>query len=85
MSGNQEKGIQALEHSYSATISPEIRACAERLAAEEGIQADELIAEAEWLMVTAGPPYNVERVAAMTAGERGTSMADVLSEARARL
>lgn len=62
MSDNQEKRIQALEHSYSATISPEIRACAERLAAEEGIQADELVA-----------------------GERGTSMADLLSKARTHL
>lgn len=78
MSGNYGKRLQALEQHYPPAISPEIRACAERLAAEEGIQADELIAEAERLMVAAGPPYNVERVATMIAGERGTSMADVL-------
>jgi hypothetical protein len=36
MSSNYGKRLQALEQNYSPVISPEIRACAERLAAETG-------------------------------------------------
>lgn len=65
-------------------ISSEIRACAVRLAAEAGVGADELIAEAELLMYAAGPPYSVERFAAMIAGEAGRAGAGMLAEARDR-
>lgn len=85
MSGNYGKRLQALEQHYPPAISPEIRACAERLAAEAGVSADELIAEAKRLMQAARPPYSLERVAAMIAGETGRTIADVLAEARARI
>ncbi|MGI8404855.1 MAG: hypothetical protein ACR2OE_08870 [Thermomicrobiales bacterium] len=85
MSGNQEKRIQALEQRYPPAVSPEIRVCAERLAVEAGVSADVLIAEAERLMYAAGPPYRVEQVAAMIAGETGRTVAEVLAEARARI
>ena len=44
MSGNYGRRLQALEQHYPPAISLEIRACAERLAAEAGVSADELIA-----------------------------------------
>lgn len=83
MSGTYGKRLHALEQHYSSVVSPEIRACAERLAVEAGVSADELIAEAERLMQAAGRPYSVERVAAMIAGETGRTGAEVLAEARA--
>jgi cytidine deaminase len=83
MSTQQEKRIQALEQRYSPAISPEVRACAERFAVEAGVSADELIAGAERLMTAARPPYSVEQVATMIAGETGRTGAEVLAEARA--
>lgn len=78
------KRLRALEQNYPPVISPEIRACAERLAAEAGVGTDELIAEAVLLMYAAGPPYSVERFAAMIAGETGRTGAGMLAEARDR-
>ncbi len=83
MSSNYGKRLQALEQNYPPVISPEIRACAERLAVEAGVSTKELIDEAELLMYAAGPPYSVERVAAMIAGKTGQPIAEVLAEARA--
>lgn len=84
MSSNYGKRLQALEQNYPPVISPEIRACAERLAAEAGVSTDELIDEAELLIYAAGPPYSVERVKAMIAEGMYRSGAGMLAEARDR-
>ncbi len=84
MSSNYGKRLQALEQNYPPVISPEIRARTERLAAETGVSTDELIAEAELLMYAAGPPYSVERVTAMIAGETDRTGAGMFAEARDR-
>jgi len=61
--------------------SPDLLAVADRLAAATGTDAEEIIAEAERLMVKTGPPVTLERMAAVVARERGMPVADVLAEA----
>ncbi len=71
MGGTYGKRLHALEQRDPPVLSLEIRAYAERLVAEAGVSADELIAEAERLMRAVGPPYSMQQAAALNAGETG--------------
>ena len=77
---NQEKRLEALERTYQTT---EQRVISAQIAEGTGFSTAEIEAEAERIMRGAGPPYTLERVAAVVAAETGQDPAQLLADARA--
>jgi hypothetical protein len=75
--------IERLEASIGLAVSPEVRALAERMAAEDGdlYTADELLTEVRETMQAIGPPYTLERYAAHVAAELGCTVAELMADA----
>lgn len=58
-----ERRLRTLERAIPPVVTPEARALAERLAAEDGCYtADELIAEVQATLQAVGQPYTTERI-----------------------
>jgi hypothetical protein len=77
---NHEQRLKGLEHTYQST---EQRAITARIAEETGISPAALEAEAERIMCAAGPPYTLERLAAVVTAETGQDPAQLIAHARA--
>ncbi len=77
---NQEQRLEALEHTYQSTAQ---RAITAHIAEQTGISAAALEAEAERIMRAAGPPYTLERLAAVVAALTGQDPAQLIADARA--
>jgi hypothetical protein len=71
--------LDRLEARLGLMWTPETYALAERIAADEGIPAAELVASVEETMRAIGPPYTVARFAAYIAQRDGISVDDLLA------
>jgi hypothetical protein len=78
--------LDRLEAAIISAITPEVRALAARMAAEDGdlYTADELLAEVEATMRSIGPPYTTERIARHYAAATGCTVADLMADAARR-
>jgi hypothetical protein len=75
--------LERLEAAIIPAISHDVRALAERMAAEDGdlYTADELLAEVEATMRAIGWPYTTERLAQHYAAETGCTVAELMADA----
>ena len=79
----RDRRLASLEARMPPVITPEIRALAERMAAEEGdrFTADELLAGVVETWRAIGPPYTTERMARHAAAATGGTVDELMADA----
>jgi len=74
-----ERRIRNLERKMPPVISDELRAEVERLAAEHGLIAEELIADIRATFRAIGYPYTIDRYMAYVARRDGLTVDEIIA------
>jgi hypothetical protein len=77
---SHDRRLVALESLLQPFATPEAYELAQRIAAKEGIDAEELIREAHQLMQDAGPPHTVKHLASYAARQEGVIVDVIMRE-----